>query len=557
MFEPKFLRMLVLLNGIIPLIILLADANDGKLGANPVNIALHTTGILSLVFLFTSLVITPLKWMTQWGGWLAMRRALGLYGFFYAVVHLIIYVVWDRSLNLISTIEEITTRRFLQVGMVALILMVPLAVTSTNGMIKRIGPANWKRIHMLSYLVCILGVVHYYMLVKSDVSQPLAFGGVLAVILGTRLGRGYFEKQKKPAKKINSDNITKSGKKRWQGTLKLASIVQETTDVRTFRFINPAGGDLPFTYIAGQFISIHLQIMGKRVNRTYTLASSPVTKDFFELTIKREPMGTASTHIHDQLKPGDMVSFSGPAGSFVFADQKTPAVVFIAGGVGITPVMSMLRTLIHTNWPGTIHFLFATKTEADIIFKNELEYLRNSYPQLKLFITLTREPTTSAWRGSRSRLTAEIMQQLIPDIAKLPAYICGPNDMMDAACNMLLESGVPQKNIFTEAFSGAKSPSSSTSIIEEPLLDQATIQFLPSNQTLPVENDYTVLELAESADIEIPYECRSGICGQCKVRLTKGKVSMACQDALTPDEKRHGYILACQAKPLSSLEVKI
>ncbi len=192
----KYFRLLVIVNGLVPLMVLLWDAYQGQLGANAVNYALHVTGILSLIFLMLSLLMTPLRWLTKWGGWLAARRALGLYGFLYAVIHLGIYVGLDREGDLASTAYEIWTRRFLQIGTASLVLMLPLAITSTNSMIRRIGAKNWKMLHRSAYLVAILGVSHFYMLVKSDVRQPLAFAGVLGVLLGSRFAKHYWNSDK-------------------------------------------------------------------------------------------------------------------------------------------------------------------------------------------------------------------------------------------------------------------------------------------------------------------------------------------------------------------------
>ena len=179
----QYYRSLVILNGAIPLLMLGWDAYRGQLGANAVNEALHVTGTLALVFLLLALVVTPLRWVTGWGGWVAFRRALGLYAFFYALVHLGIYIGLDRALSVSSTFHEIWSRRFLQVGAAAVLLMMPLAVTSTNGMVRRLGPKRWKLLHRAVYLAAALGVLHYYMLVKSDVRQPLAFAAVLVVLL--------------------------------------------------------------------------------------------------------------------------------------------------------------------------------------------------------------------------------------------------------------------------------------------------------------------------------------------------------------------------------------
>lgn len=595
--QLQFLRALVVLNGLVPLVMLGWDAYRGQLGANSVNNALHITGILSLVFLFLSLLMSPLRWMTSWGGWLAFRRALGLYGFFYAVVHLVIYVGFDRALSLTSTFNEILMRRFLQVGTVAIVLMVPLAVTSTNSMIQRMGPKQWKRLHRLTYAVVILGVLHYYMLVKSDVRQPLAFAGVLTVLLGSRVGRHYSElqqaSQKKPVnqlaqltsesapvsvptKAMSEPNSQKPGKG-WKGELRIAAMFQETPDVRTLRLMAADGGEFPFVYQPGQFINIQLMIDGKRVNRSYTLASSPTRSDACELTIKREPSWLASRYIHDNLRVGDVIGVSGPSGKFVFTGDNASGVVLIAGGVGITPVMSILRYLTDRAWQGTIHFLIVAKTEQDLIFRDELRWLQSRHSNLHVCITLTRTEPQSMWTGNRGRANAELLTRVIPNLTQLPVYLCGPNEMMDATTELLITLGVPSSRIHTEAFAGRKTVAAnadSASILPEDSLsvmsrvpstttmkhpaksDQATIQFSRSGRSTQVDADTTILEAAESLSIEIPYECRSGICGQCKTKLLHGTVQMDCEDALGAAEKGRGIILACQARPKSDVNVE-
>ncbi len=601
--QLQFLRALVILNGLIPMVMLGWDAYRGQLGANSVNNALHITGILSLVFLFLSLLMSPLRWMTGWGGWVAFRRALGLYGFFYAVVHLVIYVGFDRALSLTSTLNEIWMRRFLQVGAVAILLMVPLAVTSTNGMIQRLGPKRWKLLHRLTYAVVILGVLHYYMLVKSDVRQPLAFAGVLTVLLGSRFGRHYSEllqaSKKKPtalappnvSKAVQppvqgiaqpaTSTATSSAKpsKAWKGELRIAAIFQETPDVRTIRLMSADGGEFPFVYQPGQFINIQLMVDGKRVNRSYTLASSPTRAEACELSIKREPMGLASRHIHENFKVGDVLKVSGPSGKFSFTGETASGVVLVAGGVGITPVMSILRYLTDRAWMGNIHFLIVAKTEQDLIFRDEIRWLQSRHPNLHICTTLTRPDSSGMWTGDRGRPTGELFTRFVPNLTQLPVYLCGPNEMMDATTELLVSLGVPSSKIYTEAFAGKKSGTSNDATVEAnttPIANSAvmkspatppvmpmqpaagstaTIRFSRSGSSTQVDADTTILEAAESASVEIPYECRSGICGQCKTKLTSGRVAMDCEDALTAAEKSAGFILACQARPLSDVVV--
>lgn len=146
----------------------------------------------------------------------------------------------------------------------------------------------------------------------------------------------------------------------------MVRIIQETPDVRTFRLASPDGTRLPFNYLPGQHLFLSLQIAGKRVNRTHTIASSPARPAYCELTIKREEIGLASRHLHDTLREGDMLDVSAPAGRFTFDGTQSTSIVLIAGGVGITPLMSILRYLTDQSWKGDIHFLYCARTPQDI-----------------------------------------------------------------------------------------------------------------------------------------------------------------------------------------------
>lgn len=568
--QLKFLKTLAILNGLVPLLVLAWDAYHGQLGANSVNYALHVTGILTLIFLFLSLMMTPLRWVTGWGGWIAFRRALGLYGFFYSIVHVSIYVGLDRAMDLSSTLNEIWMRRFLQIGTAAVFLMVPLALTSTNSMIQKVGPKRWKLLHRLAYLVAGLGVLHYFLLVKSDVRQPLAFAAVLTGLLGARFGWHYFELRKAAKNSIShsakSNPKSKNEKpKYWSGELTLAATFRETPDVQTFRLVAKDGGPLPFDYRPGQYMNLQLTIEGKRVNRSYTIASSPTRRDACELSIKREHMGLSSRYLHDALKVGDSIKVSAPAGKFVFTGSEAPAVLLVAGGVGITPLMSIVRYLTDRVWSGEIYFLVIAKTERDIIFHDELHWLKARFPRLHICITLTRTEPESMWQGDRGRANAALLKRFVPNLTQVPAYLCGPNEMMDSTRELLMSVGIPSEQIKTEAF---VSPVGNAEIKAVPLdlssrngklnvtakstnvtsgSKTKTLTFARSNLDVEISDDQSILEAAEEAGIEIPYECRSGICGQCKSKILKGIVEMDSEDALSPAEKTNGFILACQS----------
>ena len=181
--DAHFAKSVLLVNGLVPLAILAWDAWRDRLGANPVEFFIRTTGTLTLIFLTLSLAVTPLRKLIGWNFLSHFRRMLGLFAFAYAFLHLTAWVAVDRVMNLRSVVEETVKRPFITLGMVAFLMMVPLAVTSTNAAVKRMGAARWKRLHRLAYVAGVLGVIHYYMLVKADVRWPVAFGVVIASLL--------------------------------------------------------------------------------------------------------------------------------------------------------------------------------------------------------------------------------------------------------------------------------------------------------------------------------------------------------------------------------------
>ena len=186
---PKFV---VFVNALIPLVLLLTDLYRGRVGPNPLEFATRTTGMLTLVFLSLTVAITPLRRIFGANSLVKFRRMLGLFAFFYGTLHLLTYIWFDRLFNLASTVKDVAQRPFILVGMTAFLLMVPLAITSTNKMVKRLGGKRWARLHRVVYVAAVLGVVHFWMLVKSDVRLPLTFAFIIVFLLGYRLLVKYF-----------------------------------------------------------------------------------------------------------------------------------------------------------------------------------------------------------------------------------------------------------------------------------------------------------------------------------------------------------------------------
>lgn len=185
--EIKFYKIVVFINSLVPIVLMAWDWSRGRLGANPVEFLTKTTGMLTLVFLLISLAVTPLRRVLSIQWLIQFRRMLGLYAFFYGFLHLLTYIWFDRSFNIKSTVSDIYARPFIAIGMGSFFLLLPLAITSTKGWIKRLGGKRWALLHKLVYVAAIGGIIHFWMLVKSDTRLPIRFAFVLVVILGSRV----------------------------------------------------------------------------------------------------------------------------------------------------------------------------------------------------------------------------------------------------------------------------------------------------------------------------------------------------------------------------------
>lgn len=188
----RFAKLVLFVNGIVPLTLLLWDVYRKRVGANPLEFVTRTTGMLTLLFLLISLAISPLRRLLGLNWLVRFRRMLGLFAFFYGSLHLLTYVAFDRFFHLATIPADVLKRPFIALGMGAFLLMLPLAVTSTDKMVKRLGGKRWARLHRIVYASGVLGVLHYYMLVKSDIRLPVTFAFLLFLLLAFRLFVKYY-----------------------------------------------------------------------------------------------------------------------------------------------------------------------------------------------------------------------------------------------------------------------------------------------------------------------------------------------------------------------------
>ena len=351
-----------------------------------------------------------------------------------------------------------------------------------------------------------------------------------------------------------SPEMAPSKQNSWTGLLRVAKVFQETPNVKSFRLVDPTDGALPFTYLPGQFLTITAAPGGQPIKRSYTIASSPTQRAFCEVTLKREDQGVVSRFLHDRIKEGDTLQITAPSGRFTFTGAEASSVVLIAGGVGITPIMSAIRYLTARAWSGDIFFFYAVRGEADVIFREELEYLQRRHPNFHVVIA-AEQVQSAEWPYASGRVTRELLETNVPRLTSRRVHVCGPPPMMDAIKTILADLGVPPNQIRTEIFI-AKEPSPPRLGSVPPAdVNVAVVTFATSRRTAMVPPTKTVLEASEDVGVNIEYSCRVGTCGVCRVKLLSGAVTMEVEDGLEPGDKSNNIILACQAKPTADVTV--
>ncbi len=329
----------------------------------------------------------------------------------------------------------------------------------------------------------------------------------------------------------------------WAGDLVVESVRDETATVKTFRLRHPSAADIPFRFMPGQFLTLSIDGGREALQRCYTIASSPADAGFCEITVKREGIGSGL--LHESLVPGSRLAISGPLGSFTFDGAKTDEIVLIAGGVGITPLMSKIRYLARQNWNGRIDLIYSVKTPGDIIFRDELVALQGTFPALHVHVTVT--AADAGWAGARGRLSAEFIRTAVLDIARRTVHICGPTAMAASVQQMLHHLGVEPSHIEVEAFGGKPWAAPAGEAVDY------EIKFVKSGKDVVISSRATLLDAALAAGISLDHGCRAGVCGRCKVKLIEGEVTIDCDFVLTAEQKDAGLVLSCQSHPAGAI----
>ena len=340
--------------------------------------------------------------------------------------------------------------------------------------------------------------------------------------------------------------------------LKVAEIVPETAEANSIRFEVPSELREAFVFKAGQHLTLKATIDGEEVRRNYSLCTAPDEQDWM-VTVKRIANGIFSNWVGDNLKAGDTVEVMPPHGSFTtdFAPAAKRHIVGIAGGSGITPVMSLLRTTLAEEPLSQFTLLYGNRDSSSIIFLEELANLKDRYlGRLSLHHFLAEEEgDIDLFNGMLDRARCdEAILSLVGDPATVDAwFICGPGPKMDAAEGALLDRNVDKERIHIERFT-ADRPSAALAAARAPLQTKAagtTVSVTLDGRTRRVAfTEANILDSARSSGLPAPFACKAGVCATCRAKVTSGKVEMAARYGLTDEEVAAGYVLTCQSVPV-------
>ncbi|OON72459.1 hybrid-cluster NAD(P)-dependent oxidoreductase [Streptomyces tsukubensis] len=330
-----------------------------------------------------------------------------------------------------------------------------------------------------------------------------------------------------------------------------------TSDVKTFVF-EPTEPRL-FPHDPGQYLACTFEIDGQEIDRCYTISSPPSRPHLVAITVKRVPGGQVSNWLHDHLRPGDTVRARGPLGRFSMARHPAPAYLFLSGGSGITPLMSMTRTLYDLASPSNVVFLHSARTPDDIPFRRELELIAETMPTIRVVHICEGDGPARPWHGPRGRLTIDMLRQIAPDFAEREVFTCGPPGYMRAVRRMLLDTGLPADQYHEESFEVAGPDSAPTTSV--PTVTGAgspakfAVKLSRSGATIECGADTSVLEAAARAGITLPSSCGQGLCGSCVTTLERGTVDMRHNGGIRPRDVAQNKILLCCSVPLENLTI--
>ncbi len=358
--------------------------------------------------------------------------------------------------------------------------------------------------------------------------------------------------------------------------LTVKQIARETADTVTLTFDVPADLAELYHFTQGQHLTLRFALNGKEERRSYSMCSSPLESGL-SVTVKKVKGGKVSNHVHDRVKVGDTVEVMTPEGRFFteLHDENKRNYYLVGAGSGITPLMSILKTILEKEPMSFVFLLYGNRSEEGIIFKNQLDTLARRYEGQLIVEHVLSQPKLEkskglgglfskgkpTWAGKTGRIDGKVFQRFMeenPYRHKQSEYfICGPGSMIGSVEKSLLDSGVDKKNIHHEYFTAVADSTASAAAAGATVAGAKLTAYLDGRKietTVPAGKHLLFAVIDAGGDA--PYSCTSGACATCMAKVTKGTVKMDACFALDESEIKQGYVLTCQAHPTSE-EVEI
>lgn len=346
--------------------------------------------------------------------------------------------------------------------------------------------------------------------------------------------------------------------------LKVKEVRRETFDTVSVQMDVPDELKEIFAFIQGQYLTFKIEHQGEELRRSYSLCSSPLDQEW-RVAIKKVPGGRFSTYANDHLKAGDILEVMPPMGRFFTTVEaaQNKNYVFFAAGSGITPIHSIIKTVLHVEPKSSVTLFYGNKNSTSIIFKDSLEALKNLFiGRLAIHYFLSREKMDAElFQGRIDQDKCNALLNCFPEVKDGDEYfLCGPLEMIESVKTVLIEAGVDKSKIHFELFT---SPTQSNEIIQnkhltvtasdaKTLKSQVTVKVdgISFDFELPYEGS-NILDAAMLKGADLPYSCKGGVCSTCRAKLMEGVVDMDVNYALEEDEVEDGFILTCQSRPRS------
>ena len=339
--------------------------------------------------------------------------------------------------------------------------------------------------------------------------------------------------------------------------LKVKDIKRETADAVSVAFDVPATLQIPYQYKQGQYITLKMTINGEELRRSYSICTSPYTEKELRVAIKEVKDGRASTFINQKLKVGDVVEVMTPMGNFhsVLSGSNKKNYVLFAGGSGITPMMSILKSILHIEKQSNVTLFYANRDEDAVIFKSELEKIAAENTDRFKLINIYDTPKTTVPDLQKGLVSVERAKAILENFGATKAdeyFICGPGPLMENIKTALEGLNVAKEKVHIEYFTAVADAVAKAEGKGENVKSKITVLQYGIETNFDLNTDgASILDAAIDAGVDAPFSCKGAVCCTCRAKLIEGEIKMDANFALTDAEVAEGFILTCQAHPLT------